>query len=96
MALSACTVSEPPKSSPITVDSVSIEEAGGFLCDANPVQNYIKQNATSELGQEIINISGATILRWIPPRTAITKDFREDRINIYYDDALLITQISCS
>ena len=93
--LIACASSEPPKSSPITVDRVSIEDAGGFLCNDKSAQIYLGRKASSDIANKIINATGANTLRWIPPRTAITRDLREDRINIYYGDDLIITDIKC-
>jgi hypothetical protein len=39
--------------------------------------------------------SGARTLRWAPPRSALTMDFRADRLTISYDDDLLITGARC-
>ena len=30
-----------------------------------------------------------------PPRSAMTMDYRQDRVNIMYDDAYKITQVTC-
>ena len=30
------------------------------------------------------------------PRTAVTMDFRPDRLTVSYDDAMVITQVSCT
>lgn len=80
---------------PIASDSVSIEEAGGFLCSAQSTNALLGQKATAELGLQAMNLSGAEILRWVPPRTPITKDYRNNRINIFYDDGLIVTNIYC-
>jgi hypothetical protein len=40
--------------------------------------------------------TGATILRWVPPRTAVTMDFNPSRLTVSYDDAMVITQVSCT
>ena len=34
-------------------------------------------------------------LRWAPPRSAMTMDYRQDRVNVMYDDAYKITQVTC-
>ncbi len=39
--------------------------------------------------------SGARHMRWIPPRTAVTKDYRRDRLNVVYDDDMVITGVYC-
>lgn len=95
IALIGCGAPEAPKSSPITVEEISLEEAGGFECDAQSSQSFIGQKATKDIGQEIINRSGAKSLRWIPPRTPVITDYRLHRVNIQYDDDSIIEKINC-
>jgi len=40
--------------------------------------------------------TGATILRWVPPRTAVTMDFNPSRLTVSYDDDYVITKVSCT
>ena len=77
-----------------TVD-VPIEEAGGFFCDASAVQYAIGQKASGELAAKLMTEAGGEILRWIPPRTAVTQDYSRQRLNIRYDDDYRITAINC-
>ena len=39
--------------------------------------------------------SGAEVLRWGPPNSAWTMDYRTDRVNVRYDEARQITEITC-
>ena len=64
-------------------------------CDAALVQPYVGEKATEETGAAILTESGARGLRWGPPRSAWTMDFRPDRVNVRYDDAMIITDITC-
>lgn len=66
------------------------------LCEAGPGQAFLGQKATEALGTQLIEATGARILRWVPPRTAVTMDFRPDRLTVSYDDDMAITQVSCS
>lgn len=86
---------EPPKSSPITVDKVNILEAGGFVCNARPAKTYIGQKADVELAKTILSVTGATVLRWAPPRAPISRDYRVNRVTIAYDSNYVITSINC-
>ncbi len=97
MPLLACSANnnEPPKSSPITVDKVSIIEAGGFVCDAKPTNIYIGQKADAELAKTILSVTGAKIMRWAPPGAALTTDYRMNRVTIAYDSNYIITKIDC-
>jgi hypothetical protein len=64
-------------------------------CDATSAQSHIGQRATAELGGQLLRMTGATTLRWVPPRTAVTMDFRADRLTVSYDDNMMIERISC-
>ncbi len=65
------------------------------LCDAAPAQDYVGQIIEERTGVEILELSGARTLRWGPPDSAWTMDYREDRVNVRYDRAMTITDISC-
>ncbi len=80
---------------PIQEETIPVGEAGGFTCNASSVQYALGQIATSELGGKLVRQSGAKMLRWIPPRSAVTLDLRPDRLNVGYDDAMKITRIDC-
>jgi hypothetical protein len=64
-------------------------------CKIDAVQSYVGQTATPELGARILKEAEGRTLRWGPPRSAMTMDYRSDRVNIMYDDAYKITQITC-
>lgn len=64
-------------------------------CNAARVQDRLGQRATAELGGLLLRETGARTLRWVPPRTAVTMDFRADRLTVSYDDDMVIERISC-
>mgnify|MGYP000100222951 CR=1 FL=1 len=64
-------------------------------CDASNVQSVIGERATQQVGERLLQLTGAATLRWVPPRTAVTMDFRADRLTVSYDDDMLIERISC-
>mgnify|MGYP002785921067 CR=1 FL=1 len=74
---------------------VGLVQPGAAICNAQPVQSYIGQRADQALGAAILKASGARSLRWGPPNSVWTMDFREDRVNVQYDERLIITQITC-
>lgn len=64
------------------------EEPGapiGGKCRGEGLESFIGQTVTADLGAAALAKSGARSLRWIAPDTAVTMDFREDRLNIRYD-----------
>ena len=88
LPLAACTQERPP------VESAPPPPAE-MTCKADAAQSYVGQTATPDLGGAILKATGARTLRWGPPRSAMTMDYRVDRVNIMYDDAYKITQVTC-
>jgi hypothetical protein len=72
-------------------------EDGGIAatCEAEPGQPFVGQRATAEVGAAVQKATGAGTLRWGPPRSAMTMDYRVDRVTVAYDDAMAITRVSC-
>jgi len=66
-----------------------------MTCNADAAQRYVGQTASPDVGAAILKATGARTLRWGPPHSAMTMDYREDRVNIMYDDAYKITQVTC-
>ncbi|HEU4650771.1 MAG TPA: I78 family peptidase inhibitor, partial [Croceibacterium sp.] len=64
-------------------------------CKPEPGQQFVGQRATAELGAAILRATRAGQLRWAPPRSALTMDFRMDRVTVTYDDAMAITMVTC-
>ena len=64
-------------------------------CKPDPGQQFVGQRATAEVGAAVLRATRAGLLRWGPPRSAMTMDFREDRVTVAYDDAMTITMVSC-
>jgi hypothetical protein len=65
------------------------------FCNADPAQGFVGQKADAAAGLAIRQATGADELRWGPPRTAMTMDFREGRVTVSYDDAMTITRVAC-
>lgn len=93
LALSACT--NPVREAPYTTEVVPIEKAGGFACAAESVQYAIGQKSSAELGSKLVAQSGSASLRWLPPHSMATMDYRADRLNVHYNDDMIITRVNC-
>lgn len=85
-ALAACAGNAPPNST---------EEPQG-PCKAEPGQAFVGQKATGEVGTKLLKATKARTIRWVPPRTAVTMDFRPDRLTVSYDDDMVIERVSCT
>ena len=64
-------------------------------CNAEPAQAHVGQQATERTGAAILAESGAEMLRWGPPNSAWTMDYRTNRVNVRYDESSTITEITC-
>jgi len=70
-------------------------DPAAMACNAEPAQYHIGHDATQAMGTAILKDSGARTLRWGPPDSAWTMDYRQDRVNVRYDAAMKITGITC-
>lgn len=71
------------------------EAPAATTCKADPAQYHIGHDATQAMGAAILKDLGASSLRWGPPGAAWTMDYRQDRVNVRYDEAMKITAITC-
>ena len=65
------------------------------FCNAEPGQLFVGQKADGASGLAIRQATGADEVRWAPPRTAMTMEFKEGRVTVAYDDAMKITAVTC-
>ena len=87
-ALGGCAATPPPEeypAHPVAAD-----------CKAEAGQRFVGQKASAEVGEQLMAATGARVLRWVPPRTAVTMDFRADRLTVSYDDTYVIQRVSCT
>jgi len=66
-----------------------------MMCNAAPAQYHIGHDATQSMGEAILKDAGARSLRWGPPNAAWTMDYRQDRVNVRYDERMKIIEITC-
>ncbi len=88
LAVGACGTAAPPP-------PVHGTNPGG-TCDNSNIQQFVGRDATAELGAEMIRVSGAAILRWVPAGTMITMEFRPDRLTVFLDSGNRVERLSCS
>lgn len=98
--LSACSINpspgqaesvtgEPPKPPP--VHGVT----PGHACTTVETDQFVGQPGTNSNGDAILRVSKAAVLRWSPPNTMLTMDYRQDRVTVWLDEANRITKIRC-
>lgn len=79
--------------SPMT-DEPAMPAASGH-CDAAPVQRLIGQRLTDDIAALALSLSGARHLRIAAPDSALTMDYREDRLTIAHDRNQIIERLTC-
>ncbi len=86
-ALSACATAEP-----VPVHGVT----PGHSCDSSDIQQFVGREATQQVGSEMLRVSGAAKLRWVPQGSAVTMEFRSDRLTVFLTSDNHVERISCS
>lgn len=66
-----------------------------MVCNAEKAQYHVGHDATQAMGEAVLKDSGARTLRWGPPNSAWTMDYRQDRVNVRYDEKMKITDVTC-
>jgi len=64
-------------------------------CDANRVQDLKGKQRSPAIEADALARSGARRLRWIEPGSAVTMDFRVDRLNLHVGEDGTITDARC-
>ena len=75
--------------------SLDAPDAPPASCSATEAQQFIGRTATSSIGRSVLAMSDARVLRWGPPDSVFTMDYRKDRVNVIYDAQGVITRIYC-
>lgn len=88
-ALTACTTTQAP------AEPVGEASRPGGTCEADSAQQYVGKQASAAVGNSIIAATGAEIFQWVPPDTAVTMDYRPNRVRVSYDRTMTISSILC-
>lgn len=96
-ATAACVPAEPPATAPVSPPATDYPREDGTQdqCDSRAAAALIGQKATAEAGARARDLTGARMLRWGPPDSAFTMDYSPWRVNVMYDRAMTITEITC-
>lgn len=65
-------------------------------CNADSLGDLVGKRASDARADVMQTRSGARTLRWIAPNTAVTMDFRSDRLNVYVDAKGRIERFTCA
>jgi len=64
-------------------------------CKAEGIDRFIGKAGTSESGAAILRATNSATLRWAPPGSMMTMDFRADRVTVTLDGDHKVTRINC-
>ncbi|WP_373690490.1 I78 family peptidase inhibitor [Sphingobium sp. DEHP117] len=97
IAVSGCAPLDVPSSAAAQQPTAGVCNPAGLkqVSGGEETWLFVGEKATAETGARLLTATGARSLRWVPPRTAVTMDFREDRLTVSYDDNLVITTTAC-
>jgi len=94
LAVAGCAAPSPPSPGTIAGED-PIAERGAGTCRADRAAGLVGRTADAALGRDAKAMTGASMLRWIPPHAAVTMDYRQDRVNVAYDDRMIVTRVHC-
>ena len=89
MVLPACATAAPQAEIPVRGSTP------GFTCRGQGLERYVGREATAELTAELRRASGAKTVRWVPPGSMITMEYREDRLTARVDARNRVTAVNC-
>jgi hypothetical protein len=90
--VAACAANPPPADAgPLPIHGVT----PGHKCRTAGTARFIGQRETSQLRAAIKRATRAAVLRWAPPGTMLTMDYREDRVTVYLGPDRKVTKINC-
>ena len=89
IAATAVTIAAaPPEGYPVRGDT-------GHHCEAGRAKALTGRRRSLPMEQQALRLSGAAIVRWIPKGSAVTMDYRPDRLNLRLDGRARIRKINC-
>jgi hypothetical protein len=71
-------------------------ETPGRTCDSSKIADFVGRQRSPELEAELLEASGAAIVRWVPQGAAVTMEYRSDRVTAYLDANGSIESIGCN
>ena len=96
LLLAACSTAQAPATQP-PADSPPLHgTTPGHKCDPANIQQFVGQMRSAELERRMHQVSGAATVRWAPFGTAVTMEYRFDRLTVFLDASNRVERIGCS
>ena len=81
LTVGACAAANPP--------------AMGGTCRSEALGQFIGRPASGQLGSDMLRVSGARIIRWVPLGGVVTMDFSPVRVTVQLDGANRVQSANC-
>jgi hypothetical protein len=91
LAASGCAVN-PPADSAIPPH----QDGTTGTCDSTSIQQFVGREVTADVRTQMKQVSGAVIVRIVPPGVAITMEYSSQRLTVFTDASNRVERISCS
>lgn len=92
LALAGCSTQAAPMPEPaIPVHG----ETPGYTCRNSNLNQFAGRQATSQLGSEMLRVSGARRLRWVQPGMMVTMEFSAERLTVHLDASGRVERAIC-
>jgi hypothetical protein len=96
LMMSACSTAQAPASEPPPDTTPVHGVTPGHKCDPANIQQFVGKQRSADLEAQMLRVSNAAFVRWVPFGTMATMEFREDRLTAFLDASDRIERISCS
>jgi hypothetical protein len=94
--LAACSTAQAPAPLP-PADPPAVEGAAPVhKCDPANIQQFVGKTRSAALEQDMLKVSGASTVRWAPFGSAVTMEYRSDRLTVFLNANNRVDRISCS
>lgn len=65
------------------------------MCDVKRLTVLVGRPASAVAAAEALQLSGARTIRWVAPGTAVTMDYRPDRLNVQLTGSKKVKRFTC-
>jgi Peptidase inhibitor I78 family len=65
------------------------------LCDVKRLKVLVGRPASAVAAAEALQLSGARTIRWVGPDSAVTMDYRPDRLNVLLTGDKKVKRFTC-
>lgn len=92
--LAGCSTVAPPAGGE-PVPQAAAPAPSASVCRPGDYSRFAGRTRSEATAAELQQASGAALIRWVPPGTMVTMDYREDRMTVKLDSQNRVLSASC-